>query len=107
MLRRTFDVQVEPAVPGRRAAADLEEGAFHLDFAVRDFSYACKEVPTLDPGTHHLWIVVDLKLFGVDTALFILFVDELISNLDDVLNGSLVTHDFRLVLLNCEEHCLP
>ena len=44
MLGSRLDVQVKTSVSSRRPAANVEEGAFDLDLAVRDFPDARQEV---------------------------------------------------------------
>lgn len=64
--------------------ASLEISALYHDPAIRHLSNAHQEVLRLNLAAHHLRIVVDFDLFGEDAALLVLFLDELITDLEGV-----------------------
>ena len=98
-------VEVKFPMTRRWFLAYFKEGALDHDFAIGQITYLREEVSGLHLRANDLWIVVDFDFFCEDATFFILFLNEIIPNLDDFLDGFVLTHDFRLVLLNCIDYC--
>ena len=83
----------------RRLLSCFEMSSFDDDSTISHLTDTHEEVLRLDFTTNHLGIVIDFYLFCKDSALLILFLDELVTDLDCIHQGLILTDNLRLVLL--------
>jgi len=100
----TLDKQVQASLTWWRLPAHLKELSLHSDFATGHLTHGEKEVAGLHFGPHHLRVVVDVDFVGEYTRLFVLFLDEHITDLHHRTDSLFVTNHFGHVLLQHIEH---